>query len=65
MVEISKPLNVIGDIHGQFYDLMQIFYNVGRPPDYKFLFLGDIVDRGMQSIETASLICLLKILYKD
>ena len=56
LVELEAPLHVCGEIHGQYYDLLRIFENCGYPGEYNYLFLGDYVDRGKQSLET---ICLL------
>ncbi|XP_074083542.1 serine/threonine-protein phosphatase 2A catalytic subunit beta isoform-like isoform X1 [Macrotis lagotis] len=63
--EISSPVVVCGDVHGQFYDLRQIFEIVGKLPDKKYLFLGDYVDRGLYSVETMSFLLSLKVQYPE
>jgi serine/threonine-protein phosphatase PP1 catalytic subunit len=63
LIEISGPLKVCGDIHGQYYDLLRIFDYGGYPPESNYLFLGDYVDRGKQNIETICLLLAYKIKY--
>jgi hypothetical protein len=62
-VKISAPVIVVGDIHGQFYDLLELFKVCGAPPLNNFLFLGDYVDRGRHSVETICLLLALKVKY--
>jgi serine/threonine-protein phosphatase PPG1 len=59
--KISVPVTVVGDIHGQFYDLLEIFKVGGELPYTSYLFLGDYVDRGAHSVEVITLLCLMKI----
>ena len=64
-VNVRAPVTVCGDIHGQFYDLLELFKMGGQLPDTNYLFMGDYVDRGYHSVETLSLMLALKVRYRD
>uniref|UniRef100_A0A915Q873 Serine/threonine-protein phosphatase n=1 Tax=Setaria digitata TaxID=48799 RepID=A0A915Q873_9BILA len=61
LLEIPVPINICGDIHGQYVDLLRIFQQCGRPPYERYLFMGDYVDRGPNSLEVICLLLLLKV----
>lgn len=63
VLELNPPLIIVGDIHGQFFDLLRIFRTCGDPSKTNYLFLGDYVDRGPQSINVICLLLLYKIRY--
>lgn len=63
LVEIKPKVNICGDIHGQFDDLKDIFTKLGEPSaTNKYLFLGDYVDRGKQSMEVMLLLLCYKLM---
>lgn len=65
LIELSPPVKIVGDTHGQYQDLLRLFDMCGFPPAANYLFLGDYVDRGKQSLETILLLLCYKIKYPE
>lgn len=72
LLELNPPVIIVGDIHGQLTDLFSLFSSSGGVDDdleingkYKYLFMGDYVDRGYYSLNTFLFLACLKIDYPD
>jgi serine/threonine-protein phosphatase 6 catalytic subunit len=63
LVAIRAPATLVGDIHGQFYDLLNLLIIGSEPPATNYVFMGDYVDRGHHSVETIQYLILLKLKY--
>ena len=62
---LSTPITVCGDIHGQFDDLIELFRVGGEIPETNYIFMGDFVDRGFNSVETFLLLLCYKVKYPE
>jgi hypothetical protein len=58
---VQAPVTICGDIHGQFQDLLELFNKGGEIPSTRYIFMGDFVDRGYNSVETFQLLLCLKL----
>jgi len=70
LVSVAVPegehITVCGDVHGQFYDLCNIFAINGKPSvQNPYIFNGDFVDRGSFGVETIFTLFGFKALYPE
>uniref|UniRef100_H3GT76 Serine/threonine-protein phosphatase n=1 Tax=Phytophthora ramorum TaxID=164328 RepID=H3GT76_PHYRM len=66
VISIRAPYTLVGDLHGQFQDLLELFRVHGSPAvDNPFLFLGDYVDRGISSCEIILLLLSFKVAFPE
>ena len=63
LLDLAGPVLVVADIHGQLFDLLKIFAKHRSPPEQRYLFLGDYVDRGEYGLEVLALLFAFKVLF--
>lgn len=61
LTKMPEPIVIVGDIHGQFYDMIHMLEKAGNPSKINYLFLGDYVDRGIFGVETIQLLYAIKL----
>ncbi len=61
LVKIGEPIVIVGDLHGQFHDLVHMLEKAGDPGEINYLFLGDYVDRGIYGIEVVLVLTAIKV----
>ena len=64
-IEINGNVYIIGDLHGNFFDLLRILSSIDNLFEQTLLFLGDFVDRGSFSLDVVLLIFTLKCQFPD
>ncbi|GJD02974.1 serine/threonine-protein phosphatase [Colletotrichum higginsianum] len=65
LLELDAPVKIVGDVHGQYTDILRMFEMCGFPPSSNYLCLGDYVDRGKQSLETILLLLCYKLKFPE
>lgn len=65
LLELQAPINIMGDTHGHFCDVLRMFEMSGSLPDVNYLMLGDYVDRGKQSIENVCFLLAYKVFFPE
>ncbi len=61
LAQIDEPICVVGDLHGQYFDMLNMIQKAGEPGTINYLFLGDYVDRGILGIEVVLFLISLKL----
>ena len=63
LLQLKSPIHIVGDLHGNINDLLRVFAEKGIPPNERFLFLGNYVNKGPSSVEVISLLLGMKVLF--
>lgn len=65
VLRLVTDIVIVGDIHGNLWDLYRILNVCGLPPVTKYLFLGDLVDRGTHSAHACCLVFAMKVKWPE
>ena len=65
VIRTTSPITVLGDVHGDYDDVLDIFRIFGPPEEGKYCFIGDFVDRGEKSVHTIVLLLAYKIKFPE
>ena len=65
LLELDAPVYILGDIHGNIFDLLRLLIYTDVPPKTRLVFLGDYVDRGEFSIEVITLLFAFGVAFPD
>lgn len=65
LLQFEEPLVMVGDIHGQLYDLIHLLEKAGDPASTNYVFMGDYVDRGIFGVECVILLIAIKLNYPE
>jgi hypothetical protein len=63
LLTISSPIIIIGDLRGSLCDFLRLITEKGMPPCSRYLFLGNFTGQGDFSLEVATLIFIMKVLW--
>ena len=63
VIRATAPIHIVGDVHGHLIDLLRVLNKHGYPPAARYIFLGDLVDRGEFSTEVVTLVFALKVAF--
>jgi len=65
VVRVPEPAVVVGDVHGQYCDLVTLLQKNREPGETNYVFLGDYVDRGVYGVEIMLLLLSIKVSSSD
>ena len=65
LLKLQGKFNVVGDLHGHFEDICHIISKFGFPPDARYIFLGDLVDRGINSMSIVLSLYAMKVQFPN